>query len=54
MLMHGSLAHMSYENKSEHSRQAYTFHIVEGPPDATYPADNWYRMKPSDCYTCPL
>jgi ectoine hydroxylase-related dioxygenase (phytanoyl-CoA dioxygenase family) len=41
--MHGSLVHMSYENKSDQSRQAYTLHIVEGPPHATYPADNWYR-----------
>jgi hypothetical protein len=42
VLMHGSLVHMSYENKSDQSRQAFTLHIVEGPPHATYPADNWY------------
>lgn len=41
--MHGSLVHMSYENKSDQSRQAYTLHIVEGPPHATYPADNWFQ-----------
>jgi len=42
VLMHGSLVHMSYENKSDQSRQAYTLHIIEGPPHATYPEDNWY------------
>jgi len=43
VLMHGSLAHMSYENKSNQSRQAYTFHIIEGSPYATYAADNWLQ-----------
>lgn len=47
VLMHGSLVHMSYENKSDQSRQAYTLHIVEGPPHATYPADNWLQ-RPSN------
>jgi ectoine hydroxylase-related dioxygenase (phytanoyl-CoA dioxygenase family) len=52
VLMHGSLVHMSYENKSDQSRQAYTLHIIEGPPHATYPADNWYR-PPTPIHTPP-
>jgi len=47
VLMHGSLVHMSYENKSDQSRQAYTLHIIEGPPHATYPEDNWLQ-RPSN------
>jgi ectoine hydroxylase-related dioxygenase (phytanoyl-CoA dioxygenase family) len=46
VLMHGGLVHMSYENKSDQSRQAYTLHVIEGPPHASYPADNWYRLPP--------
>lgn len=41
VLLHGLLPHFSGPNLSEHSRHAYTLHIIEG--EAHYPADNWLR-----------
>jgi len=41
VLIHGSLVHMSEANKSEHSRHAYTFHMVE--KSAQYSKDNWLQ-----------
>jgi phytanoyl-CoA hydroxylase len=40
VVMHGNLVHMSYENKSDVSRHAYTFHVIEG--EYPYPEDNWF------------
>jgi phytanoyl-CoA hydroxylase len=39
VLLHGLLPHFSGPNLSEHSRHAYTLHIIEG--ESRYPADNW-------------
>jgi phytanoyl-CoA hydroxylase len=44
ILLHGLLPHKSYENKSEHSRHAYTLHVISG--HAHYPADNWLQRSP--------
>ena len=43
ILLHGLLPHKSYENKSEHSRHAYTLHVISGR--AHYPADNWLQRS---------
>lgn len=41
ILLNGLLPHMSYPNRSPHSRHAYTLHYIER--DAHYPADNWLQ-----------
>lgn len=43
ILLHGLLPHRSYENKSPHSRHAYTLHVISGR--AHYPADNWLQRS---------
>ena len=44
VLIHGRLPHYSCENKSNKSRHAYTFHIIDG--EAYYPKENWLQ-RPS-------
>jgi len=41
ILLHGLLPHRSYENKSAHSRHAYTLHVISGR--AHYASDNWLQ-----------
>ena len=41
VLLHGRLPHHSCENKSDLSRQAYSFHIIEGK--AIYSKQNWLQ-----------
>ncbi len=41
VLLHGRLPHYSCENKSDLSRHAYSFHIIDGK--ALYPKDNWLQ-----------
>lgn len=41
VLLHGLLPHFSGPNLSDHSRHAYTLHVIEG--DSLYPDDNWLR-----------
>ena len=41
ILLHGLLPHRSFENRSPHSRHAYTLHLVGA--EAKYPADNWLQ-----------
>jgi phytanoyl-CoA hydroxylase len=43
ILLHGLLPHRSYENKSKHSRHAYTLHVISGR--AQYPEDNWLQRS---------
>jgi phytanoyl-CoA hydroxylase len=43
VLLHGKLPHKSSANRSDHTREAYTLHIVEG--EAAYPADNWLQRR---------
>ena len=36
MVLHGANVHMSYENRSPHSRHAFSLHVAEGKSlDAT-------------------
>lgn len=45
IVLHGLLPHMSKENKSSHSRHAYSLHIISG--EASYAANNWLQ-RPTD------
>jgi phytanoyl-CoA hydroxylase len=42
-VLHGLLPHRSFENRSTHSRHAYTLHLIHA--DATYPSDNWLQRS---------
>ena len=41
VILHGRLPHYSCENKSNKSRHAYTFHIIDG--ESNYPNFNWLQ-----------
>ena len=43
VLLHGRLPHYSCENKSNKSRHAYTFHIIDG--NSHYLNDNWLQRN---------
>eukprot|EP01102_Stenamoeba_stenopodia_P005697 TRINITY_DN16438_c0_g1_i1.p1 TRINITY_DN16438_c0_g1~~TRINITY_DN16438_c0_g1_i1.p1 ORF type:complete len:309 (-),score=53.85 TRINITY_DN16438_c0_g1_i1:53-979(-) len=43
VLIHGSVFHMSFENKSEHSRNVYTFHVLD--QKCSYSKDNWLQIN---------
>ena len=43
ILLHGLLPHRSFENRSPHSRHAYTLHLIHA--DANYPTDNWLQRS---------
>lgn len=43
VLLHGQLPHKSAANRSDHTREAYTLHIVEA--GASYPQDNWLQRS---------
>ncbi|XP_048525830.1 phytanoyl-CoA dioxygenase domain-containing protein 1 homolog [Dendroctonus ponderosae] len=45
VLIHGQVVHFSEQNKSEKSRHAYTFHIIE-QKDAKYSEENWLQPPP--------
>lgn len=42
ILLHGQVVHFSYPNKSEKSRHAYTFHVIE-TENCAYSKDNWLQ-----------
>jgi phytanoyl-CoA hydroxylase len=44
IILNGLLPHMSYPNRSEKSRHAYTLHIIEG--DSSYGPENWLQRSP--------
>lgn len=46
ILIHNSVLHKSQNNRSEHSRFAYTFHVIEGM--ANYDNLNWLQTPPSE------
>jgi len=49
VLIHGSVFHMSFENKSEHSRNVYTFHVLDQKFE--YSKDNWLQInEPFDTF----
>ncbi len=44
IILHGSLPHMSRENRTSRSRHAYSIHVIDAECD--YPADNWLQRPP--------
>ncbi|XP_026758592.2 phytanoyl-CoA dioxygenase domain-containing protein 1 [Galleria mellonella] len=56
ILIHGHVVHKSAHNKSDKSRHAYTFHVVERQNNQ-YSADNWLQEGPEapfvNVYTTP-
>ena len=44
VILHGLLPHMSYANRSSHTRHAYTMHLIEASAD--YPKWNWLQRSP--------
>jgi phytanoyl-CoA hydroxylase len=43
IVLHGLLPHLSRENTSAHSRQAYTLHVIDA--SAHYPESNWLQRS---------
>ena len=43
ILIHGQLVHWSHGNTSEHPRNAFSLHVIEG--SYNYPASNWYDVN---------
>jgi phytanoyl-CoA hydroxylase len=43
IVLHGLLPHLSRENTSPRSRQAYTLHVIDAT--SRYPADNWLQRS---------
>ncbi|PCH43722.1 PhyH-domain-containing protein [Wolfiporia cocos MD-104 SS10] len=46
VIIHGSVLHKSERNTSNHTRFAYTFHMIESPPHAVYDEKNWLQPTP--------
>jgi phytanoyl-CoA hydroxylase len=44
IVLDGLLPHMSFANRSERSRHAYTLHVIEAA--ARYPSNNWLQRAP--------
>lgn len=45
ILIHGQVVHFSYPNKSDKSRHAYTFHVIE-TQHISYSKENWLQPPP--------
>ena len=45
IVLNGLLPHLSYANRSQKSRHAYTLHVISG--DCRYPEENWLQRPPS-------
>jgi phytanoyl-CoA hydroxylase len=43
IVLHGLLPHLSRENRSSKSRQAYTLHVIDA--SANYPTNNWLQRS---------
>ncbi|KZO93375.1 phytanoyl-CoA dioxygenase [Calocera viscosa TUFC12733] len=43
VLIHGSVLHKSEKNRSQATRYAYTFHMIESEPYAKYDGKNWLQ-----------
>lgn len=43
ILIHGNVVHKSEPNRSQKSRHAYTFHVIETENNVKYSEDNWLQ-----------
>eukprot|EP00163_Fabomonas_tropica_P029158 TRINITY_DN6164_c0_g1_i3.p1 TRINITY_DN6164_c0_g1~~TRINITY_DN6164_c0_g1_i3.p1 ORF type:complete len:321 (-),score=28.79 TRINITY_DN6164_c0_g1_i3:107-952(-) len=48
VILHGSVVHMSHENKSDRTRHAMSLHILEGKDGIEFPDSNWIRRRPGN------
>lgn len=46
IVLDGLLPHLSYANRSEKSRHAYTLHVIDG--ECLYPEENWLQRSPAE------
>lgn len=44
IVLNGLLPHLSYANRSQKSRHAYTLHVIDG--SCRYPEENWLQRSP--------
>ncbi|KAI9461425.1 hypothetical protein HD554DRAFT_2291357, partial [Boletus coccyginus] len=51
VLIHGNVLHKSEKNRSNQTRYAYTFHMIDSPPHAHYDEKNWLQPTPSMPFT---
>jgi len=51
VLIHGSVLHKSERNRSDKTRFAYTFHMIESSPYAVYDDKNW--LQPTEAMPFP-
>lgn len=49
VLIHGLVAHKSEANKSNKSRHAYTFHVME-TEDAKWSEENWLQLPEGETF----
>lgn len=45
VIIHGLVMHKSYPNRSEDSRHAYTFHVVDFEKGNDWSKENWLRKS---------
>lgn len=50
VIIHGLVVHKSEHNKSDSSRFAYTFHVMESD-GISYSADNWLQLPNGEAFT---
>lgn len=43
-MIHGNVVHKSEQNRSNKSRHAYTFHVLETAGNIIYSDDNWLQL----------
>lgn len=43
IIIHGNVVHKSEPNRSNKSRHAYTFHVIETENNVKYSEDNWLQ-----------
>ncbi|XP_018784592.1 PREDICTED: phytanoyl-CoA dioxygenase domain-containing protein 1 homolog isoform X1 [Bactrocera latifrons] len=43
IIIHGNVVHKSEQNRSQMSRHAYTFHVIETENNVKYSKDNWLQ-----------
>lgn len=43
IIIHGNVVHKSEQNRSQKSRHAYTFHVIETENNVKYSKDNWLQ-----------
>lgn len=45
VIIHGAVLHMSYENRSDKSRHAYSVHVIESADGVQWAKENWMQRE---------